>query len=355
MQRYPKIAVVILNWNGKHFLSRFLPSVCAATHPNTSIYVVDNGSSDESLMLLEADFPQVKIIKHAQNYGFTTGYNLALAQIEADYFVLLNSDVAVAPDWLAAPLELLERDPQIGALQPKILAWHNPHEFEYAGAAGGWLDYFGYPFCRGRIMDTTETDTGQYDKGEYAAEEIFWASGAALFIRAHLYKALGGLDDSFFAHFEEIDLCWRIRRAGYKVVYCGRSVVWHVGGGTLQKSNPFKIYLNYRNNWAMLVKNLSLFECFSVLPMRFLLDGISMLLFLSRQQWADAKAVLRAHWHIGRQWPKLIKARKICRQQIEAINPLKKQITRKGRYKGSIVFDYFVRKKYTFNRIVTNE
>lgn len=358
MQRYPKIAVVILNWNGERFLSAFLPSVMATNYPNYALYVIDNGSTDNSIQLLKRDFGQVNLIQHTRNYGFTQGYNLGLRSIKADYYVLLNSDVAVSPDWLLGPAAMLENNPKIGAIQPKILAWDKPDTFEYAGAAGGWIDKFGYPFCRGRIMAHCEPDSGQYDSEgdvDTPENEIFWASGAALFVRADLYKALEGLDDNFFAHFEEIDLCWRIRRAGYTVHYCASSVVWHVGGGTLQKENPFKTYLNYRNSWSMLLKNIPLKHFFTLLPLRFCLDMLSLFVFLASRQWGNAKAVLRAHLHI---WPKLAyhyKTRRMCKAKIDLINPNNAVLAQRGYYNGSIVWDYFVRKKRTFRQIITQK
>ena len=241
-----KVAVVILNWNGEEMLRRFLPGVLA--HTQAEIYVADNASTDKSLELLSVDFPAVKTILLERNYGFAEGYNRALAQIEAEYFVLLNSDVEVKDDWISPMLQYLDTHPEVAACQPKILSWHAPDKFEYAGAAGGYMDAWGYPYCRGRIMNTVETDEGQYD----TVAPVFWATGAALMVRSAVYHEVGGLDARFFAHMEEIDFCWRLRSRGYDIVCIPSAVVYHVGGGTLPKENPNKTYLNFRNNLLML-------------------------------------------------------------------------------------------------------
>lgn len=271
MQPSPKIAVVILNWNGKTFLEKFLPSVLASVYPNMELVVADNASTDDSLAFLATTYPDIRVIRFTVNHGFAKGYNEALKQVDATYYVLLNSDVEVTPGWLQPMADMLENDPSIAACQPKLLAWHNRHLFEYAGGAGGWLDRYGYPFARGRIFDVTEEDHGQYD----SAEPIFWASGAALFIRAAVFHAVGGFDGYFFAHQEEIDLCWRIQLAGYKIYACPASVVYHVGGGTLPKGNSLKTYLNFRNNRIMLSKNLPLVKKLWIMPARNFLDLLS--------------------------------------------------------------------------------
>lgn len=271
MQPSPKIAVVILNWNGKTFLEKFLPSVLASVYPNMELVVADNASSDDSLAFLATTYPDIRIIRFAVNHGFAKGYNEALKQVDATYYVLLNSDVEVTPGWLQPMADMLENDPSIAACQPKLLAWHNRHLFEYAGGAGGWLDRYGYPFARGRIFDVTEEDHGQYD----SAEPIFWASGAALFIRSAVFHSVGGFDAYFFAHQEEIDLCWRIQLAGFKIYACPASVVYHVGGGTLPKGNSLKTYLNFRNNRIMLSKNLPLVKKLWIMPARNFLDLLS--------------------------------------------------------------------------------
>ncbi|MFM7671070.1 MAG: glycosyltransferase family 2 protein [Bacteroidota bacterium] len=271
MNGTPKVSIVILNWNGAHHLRRFLPAVQKTTYPNVEIVVADNGSSDDSLTVLHNEFPAVRVIKLDRNHGFAEGYNLALQKVEADYFMILNSDVLVSPPWLGPMVSLLESNKEIAACQPKILSLQQPDLFDYAGAAGGWLNIYGYPFAKGRIFDHCEADTGQYDD----STPIFWASGAALFIRSSVFKEVGGFDPFFFAHQEEIDLCWRIQRKGYQIHSCPGSVVHHLGGGTLPRGNSLKTYLNFRNNHIMLFKNLSFLQKIGVIPMRFALDGLS--------------------------------------------------------------------------------
>ncbi|MGM0567570.1 MAG: glycosyltransferase family 2 protein, partial [Bacteroidota bacterium] len=270
-----KVAVVILNWNGAKFLRKFLPSVLKHS-TEAEIVVADNASADDSLVILEKEFPQVRIIKNHRNEGFAKGYNTALKQIDADYYVLLNSDVEVTANWIQPVIELLERDNSIGAVQPKIRSWYEPEKFEYAGAAGGFLDLYGYPFCRGRIFEHTEKDLQQYDD----SREIFWATGACMFVRADLFHDSGGFDPDFFAHMEEIDFCWRIKQKGYKVMFTPKSLVYHVGGGTLPSSSSFKTYLNIRNNLAMLYKNLPQENLSRTIFVRLLLDGIAAIKFL---------------------------------------------------------------------------
>jgi GT2 family glycosyltransferase len=247
-----KTAVVILNWNGRNFLETFLPSVLEYSARCADVIVADNASTDDSVAFLQEHYPQIRIIEHPKNGGFSKGYNDALKQIDAEYYILLNSDVEVTPNWITPVIEMMDADPSIAACQPKLRSFEDRSQFEYAGAAGGFIDAYGYPFCRGRIFDVLEEDRGQYDD----ACEVFWATGACLFVRADLYHALGGLDEDFFAHMEEIDFCWRLKNNGHKVMYCPDSTVYHVGGGALPKSSPRKTYLNFRNNLALLVKNL---------------------------------------------------------------------------------------------------
>ena len=279
-----KVAVVILNWNGEEMLRRFLPGVLA--HTQAEIYVADNASTE----LLSVDFPAVKTILLERNYGFAEGYNRALAQIEAEYFVLLNSDVEVKDDWISPMLQYLDTHPEVAACQPKILSWHAPDKFEYAGAAGGYMDAWGYPYCRGRIMNTVETDEGQYD----TVAPVFWATGAALMVRSAVYHEVGGLDARFFAHMEEIDFCWRLRSRGYDIVCIPSAVVYHVGGGTLPKENPNKTYLNFRNNLYMLYKNLPQEDLASVMRVRAVLDYVAAFSFMLKGQLPNALAVFRA-------------------------------------------------------------
>jgi GT2 family glycosyltransferase len=243
----PSVAIVILNYNGKHYLEKFLPSVIASTYANKKIVVADNASTDDSILFIRTNYPGVEVILNAGNYGYARGYNEALKHVTADYYVLLNSDVEVTRGWIQPIVSLMESNKMIGACQPKLLAYHDKKLFEYAGACGGWIDKFGYPFSRGRVFEECEEDKGQYD----STENIFWASGAALFVRANVYHSLKGLDEYFFAHQEEIDFCWRLQLAGCMVMACPQSVVYHVGGGTLPKGER-KVYLNFRNNLVML-------------------------------------------------------------------------------------------------------
>lgn len=285
-----RVAVVILNWNGRELMRRFLPSVVANTPDWADVIVADNGSTDGSIEMLEQEFPSVGILCLDQNYGFAEGYNRALDRIEHPYCVLLNSDVEVTPHWLDAPIHLLDTDPTVAAVQPKILAWHDKQRFEYAGAAGGFMDRYGYPFCRGRLLSAVEEDHGQYD----TPTDLFWASGACLIIRTALYRETGGLDATFFAHQEEIDLCWRLRARGHRLVCLPQSVIYHVGGATLDAENPRKTFLNIRNNLLMLYKNLPDDELTHVFRVRFWLDYLAALHFLLTGHPKNALAIYQA-------------------------------------------------------------
>jgi len=282
--------VVLLNWNGRSFLEKFLPPVIENS-PGTRIVVADNHSTDGSVQWIEQRFPQVRLIRFDENYGFCKGYNEALKRVEAEYYVLLNTDVETTPGWLDAPLDLMRRDASVAVCQPKVRAYYNKQSFEYAGAAGGFIDSLGYPFCRGRIFETLEDDRGQYDD----ERDIFWATGACFFIRAKLFHEFGGFDERFFAHMEEIDLCWRLLRAGYRVVYSPGSVVYHVGGGALPQSSPRKTYLNFRNNMLMLFKNLPAAELWWKIPFRIGLDWIAALRYFLQPDPDKGKAILEAH------------------------------------------------------------
>lgn len=286
-----KIAVVILNWNGCEMLRSFLPSVVACSEADGAVvYVADNGSTDQSVEMLQQEFPGVRCLVLGQNYGFAEGYNRALKLVDAEYVVLLNSDVEVTEHWLRPMVDYLDVHPEVAACQPKIRSWRQKQMFEYAGAAGGFIDCYGYPYCRGRVMEVVEEDKGQYD----TVRPVFWATGAALFIRLKDYQETGGLDARFFAHMEEIDLCWRLRARGRGLVCVPQSVVYHVGGATLKKGSPRKTYLNFRNNLLMLYKNLPESELRSVMRARFWLDYVAALSFLLKGQVADARAVVRA-------------------------------------------------------------
>ena len=288
----PKVAVVILNYNGKRFLEQFLPNVLENTNRELAeIIVADNASTDDSVAFMQSHYPDIRLIENESNGGFATGYNLALRQIEAKYFVLLNSDIEVAPHWIEPIVEMMDADESIAACQPKILSYHDKTKFEYAGSCGGFIDKYGYPFCRGRIFQNLETDECQYD----TPMEVFWATGACMFVRAELFLKHGGLDDSFFAHMEEIDFCWRMKNLGFSVFCCPQSKVYHIGGGTLPKNSPHKTYLNFRNNLSLLVKNLPDNKMHRVIIYRIFLDWIAAFKFLFEGCVGDFKAVFQAH------------------------------------------------------------
>ncbi len=336
-----EVAVVILNWNGVDFLKKFLPPLIRYTNPGIAgIWVADNGSTDASLELLNTDFPSVKIIELRKNLGFAEGYNRALEQIEVPYYVLLNSDVEVSENWLEPMYSVLCEDPGLGVCGPKIRSWHRKEAFEHAGAAGGFLDKYGYPFCRGRIFNVLENDEGQFDNNV----DVLWASGACLMIRSDLYKRAGGLDPFFFAHMEEIDLCWRIRSMGYRVQFCYEATVFHVGGGTLPKNDHNKTYLNFRNNIILLYKNLPSTRLFRVLLPRLILDYISMVQFLARFELWNFFAVIKAHIFLLGHVRSVRRLRKnnlaICEP---AVHP---EI-----YNRSIVYNFFLKGKKYFREL----
>jgi len=338
-------AIVILNYNGKKYLDQFLPIVIKNSQ-EAVVIVADNGSTDDSVAFLKKIYPDIRLLISTINHGFAGGYNVALQQLQTEgwkYYVLLNSDVEVTQDWLTPIIKLLESDPTIAACQPKIRAYLQQTYFEYAGAAGGWLDALGYPFCRGRIFSVTEADEGQYDK----AQEIFWATGAAIVIRADLFHALQGFDADYFAHLEEIDLCWRLKRAGYKIMAEPKSLVYHVGGGTLAYNTPFKTYLNFRNSLYTLLKNESVGSLIWLLPMRFALDAVAGFLFLTEGKFEHFKAIIRAHWTFIPNFWKFFKKRKVIQKQIEKIL-IGDATVWEGRFRGSIVWRYYLRKRKRF-------
>ncbi len=335
----PKIIIVILNWNGRKYLEQFLPSVTSSSYSNYEVVVADNGSTDDSLDFLRSNFRTVKIIDLGENYGFAKGYNEALKQLNADYFVLLNSDVEVKKDWIEPIIDLMQSDASIGVCQPKILTYHDRTRFEYAGAAGGWLDYLGYPFARGRIFDICETDEGQYD----SIQPVFWATGAAMFVRGKIYHDLNGLDEYFFAHQEEIDFCWRVQLAGYKIYACPSSIVYHVGGGTLPKGNATKVFLNFRNNLVMMAKNLPLSQSIWKIPFRFLLDTVSAFKSLFEGQGTYFIAVFKSHIaFIGWMFSK----------KDHRFSSGNKQTRLEGWFTRSVVWLHFVKGKTRFTEIV---
>lgn len=327
-----KVAVVILNYNGEKLLPQFLPSVIEHSK-NATVIVADNASTDQSRHLLTTQFPELPVIKLEENYGFCGGYNRALKQVEAEYYVLLNSDIEVTPNWLTPIIELLDSNPKVAAVQPKILSYHQKDHFEYAGAGGGFIDSLGYPFCRGRLFDYTEKDHGQYND----TREIFWATGACMFIRSKSYHDLGGLDEDFFAHMEEIDLCWKIQRSGSQVYYCGKSHVYHVGAGTLAKSSPRKTYLNFRNGLSLITKHWSGAALFTKLPLRLLLDYAAAFRFLMAGKVGDTAAILRAHLHFFQFIGTTLKKR----AQLKAKYP----ISLKNIFQGSILWKFFILRK----------
>jgi len=346
----PSVAVVILNWNGLTLLKQFLPSVMATTYANATIYLADNGSTDESVIFVRENYPTIKVIENGYNFGFAKGYNQALQKIKRpyDYFVLLNSDVEVTPNWIEPVITTLESDPLIAACQPKIKAYYQKTHFEYAGAAGGYIDSLGYTFCRGRCFDVCEEDKGQYDD----TREIFWGVGAALFVKANIYHQLGGLDDEFFAHMEEVDFCWRLKRAGYKVMYCPNSVVYHLGGGSLPKSNPKKTYLNFRNSLFMLYKNFTRTQLLTLFPLRLLLDVLAAVKLLASGNIKESIAIVRALGYFLTGIHKGVRRRKAAKQFIAAHGLPNAQFKAVGKYHGSIIIDYYIRGKRHFYEIV---
>ena len=334
-----KTAIVILNWNGVKLFDKFMPSVLEHSQDeNTEIIVADNGSTDNSIPHLKQYFPSVKIIDLQRNYGFAEGYNQAIKQIEADYLVLLNSDVQVTEKWLDSCISRFEADKEIVAVQPKILSFNAPEYFEYAGAAGGFIDKFGYPFCRGRILNHLEKDEQQYD----VPTEIFWATGACLFIRADVFKNAGGFDGDFFAHMEEIDLCWRLKNQGHKIVYEPKSSLYHLGGGTLNYGSPQKVYLNFRNNLYMLFKNLPKNKFKRLFFIRMVLDGVAAAKFLLGFNFKEFWAVTKAHGLFYCNLPKLIRKRQLIQKTvIETEHP---EI-----YSKSIMWNFFIQRKHKFS------
>jgi GT2 family glycosyltransferase len=331
-----KVAIVILNWNGRKYLEQFLPIVLQHSNHIAEVIIADNASSDDSVDFLKQNYPSVRLILNKENGGFSKGYNDALSQVEADYYVLLNSDIEVTENWIEPIIALMESDPSIAACQPKLRSWHERNKFEYAGAAGGFIDRFGYPFCRGRVFFSLEEDNGQYND----TTEIFWASGACMFVRAELYHRFGGLDNDFFAHMEEIDFCWRLKAGGYKIMYCADSIVYHIGGGTLPKSSSRKTYLNFRNNFTLLYKNLPSNRIFPVFFVRLMLDGVAGFIFLLTGGFKDMYAVTRAHFAFYRRMPSNRRKRIALHQKkVSCI------------YQGNLVWDHYIRKISKFSEL----
>ena len=328
-----KTAIVILNWNTKNHLETFLPFLVKYSNlSDVKIIVADNASTDDSIIFLKTNYPDIGLILLDQNYGFAEGYNRALEQVQSEYYVILNSDIEVTENWLQPLIGLLETNPEIAVAMPKLKSYYNRNSFEYAGAAGGYIDKYGYPFCRGRIFEYMEEDMGQYD----GCNEIFWATGACMVIKASIFHQMGGFDPYFFAHQEEIDLCWRLQHKGYKIFCTSQSVIYHLGGGTLPKSNPYKTYLNIRNNHVLLKKNLPPKQWLKVYLIRLPLDFLAALKFLSGSQPGEFWAVFKAHFSFCKY---LLKFRKV----------LKPESTFRLIYQKSIIFQYFFLKRIHFS------
>ena len=335
-----KVAVVILNWNGRKYLEKFLPSVVANNTSYSEIIIADNASTDDSVSFLQNNYPTLRIIHNAANGGFAKGYNDALKHVSAEYYVLLNSDVEVTPNWIDNVITLMDNDKSFAACQPKLIDYKNKNYFEYAGAAGGFIDKFGYPFCRGRILDTIEEDENQYND----LREIFWATGACLFIRAECYNDSKGFDEDFFAHMEEIDLCWRLKNKGFRIMYCPYSTVYHVGGATLNKTNSHKTFLNFRNNLILICKNHPPKYFISKLITRMVMDGIAGCKFLLAGQFSHFLAVLKAHYNFYKSLGTTLQKRKQLKLEV-------KSYTTTAVYLHSIVADFYLRGKKTFKEI----
>lgn len=329
-----KIAVVILNWNGTNLLKQFLPSVIKFS-PQATIYVADNASTDDSIEVLQRDFPSIKIIQNKENFGFAKGYNEALEFIEEPYYALVNSDIEVTENWLEPILSTFGTNQEIAIIQPKILAYNNKEYFEYAGAAGGFIDKYGFPFCRGRVFESIEKDNGQYDN----TSEIFWASGACFFIRKEVFKNLKGFDADFFAHQEEIDLCWRAFNMGYRIIYNPESIVYHVGGATLNVGSPKKVFLNFRNSLYMLLKNLPKEKLLCILLIRMILDGVAGFKFLVTGDFKNTLAILKAHFNFYFNFYPFYKKRAEFQKQ----NYFKT---------NSIVYQFYIKNKKYFTELI---
>jgi len=338
-----KTAIIILNWNGLDYLKTFLGIVIKySTDSDTVVYVADNGSTDGSTEWITENFNEVKLIRLDKNQGFAGGYNLAINQIDARYLVLLNSDVEVTDGWLQPLVSFMDENPDVASCQPKILSYNNKDYFEYAGAAGSFIDRYGYPFCRGRIFDKVEKDTGQYD----SQVDIFWSSGACMIVRSDAWKKCGGFDAGFFAHMEEIDLCWRFSKAGFRVSFIPSSVVYHLGGGSLPYDSPFKTYLNFRNSLYLLYKNLPDNKLHSVLFLRKLMDGLAALMFLLKGRFGRVRSVWKAHMDYYKNINDLKEKRKMVKK-LEVINSSARILNK------SVVFEFYVKGNKTYDSLKT--
>jgi len=342
MTKRPSVAIIILNWNTAHFLKQFLPSVILAKYPDKEIYVIDNHSTDESVTMLNSDFPEVHVVKMPENKGYATSYNHGLSTISADYYILLNSDIEVTENFISPVVDLMEKDPQIGICQPKLLSLAEKQTFEYAGAAGGWIDRMGYPFARGRVLLTVEKDSGQYDK----PGEIFWATGACMFLKKTVYQKIGGFYDYYWMHQEDIDLCWRAQKSGFKIYTCPESIVYHIGGGSLSWENHLKTFLTYRNNYILLSRNLEIYHSFPLLMIRIAADFTGSVYFLFKKKSGISRAMIKAilayfYWLLFYKHKRNLQARGFKNMA--------------GVYKGSILFPYFFKNRRKFSEIVINK
>lgn len=333
------LSVVILNYNGAKYLQKFLPKVVEYSK-EYEVIVADNASTDNSISLTKELFPSVKTIQLTGNFGFCGGYNMALRQIRSKYFLLLNSDIEVTANWIGPMIAMMEENPEVAAVQPKIRSYTDKHSFEYAGAAGGYIDKYGYPFCRGRLFDTLETDQGQYND----PHEIFWATGACMLIRSELFHSHGGFDEHFFAHMEEIDLCWRLKNAGYRIMYCPGSVVFHVGGGTLPKDNPRKVYYNFRNSLFLLTKNLPSEQLAYKLIIRLILDFPAAVSYLLKGSLSCCWSIFQAHMAFYRHLPKYLKQRKGVHGKPELMH---------GYYTKSLLIKYYLQGARKFSDLAS--
>jgi hypothetical protein len=334
-----KTAIIILNWNGIGFLKMFLEGVIKySINDETEVYIADNGSTDGSPEWVTGNYKEVKLLKFDRNYGFAGGYNKAIENIDASYYVLLNSDIEVTLNWLSPLVDYMDKNPDVASCQPKIKSYYKRDFFEYAGAAGGFIDRYGYPFCRGRMFDKVEKDTGQYDSDI----DVFWSSGACMMVRAEAWKKCGGLDDGFFAHMEEIDLCWRFIKAGYRIRFIPESVIYHVGGGSLPYNTPLKTYLNFRNSLFMLYKNLPEKDLHWVIFIRKLLDGVAAFRFLLKGNFKGIKAIWNAHIDYYKNIPRLRQKRKAAKN-IEVIHSTTHMLNK------SVVFEFYIRGNQTYD------
>lgn len=337
------VAVVILNWNGKSWLQKFLPNIVNYLPDYAQLYIADNASTDDSIDFIKNNYTSIQIIQFKENYGFAKGYNEALKNLKEDVYILLNSDIEVKSDWISPIINFMNLNPNAGACQPKILDQKNNDLFEYAGASGGYIDYLGFPYCRGRIFNEIEIDEGQYD----SVTTIFWATGACMFVRNEIYWEAGGLDEDYFAHMEEIDLCWRIQKLNYQIYAVPQSVVYHVGGGTLNKYSSKKTYLNFRNNLITLIKNANYNFFVITIIYKLILDGIAGIKFIFDGQFKHTLAVIKAHFAVYFQFKKILRKRKIIHQKT-------KNKTLKTIYPKSVVWKHFVNGMNTFNQLQEN-